>query len=275
MNTLTLDDNPMILKAMAKLLSRVDPDGLHLTADTAAAAMESIRQTPPDVAFLDIELPGGSGLDVAHYLRASRPETNVIFITGHSEYAMQAFELYASGYLLKPIAEEQLRTALDNLRHPIRAREKPRLKVRCFGDFEVWCGGAPVQFLRSKSKMLLAFLIDRNGAMCDTGQVLCALWPEEPETASHRSQARVFLSDLQTTLTRLGVGEVLLRGHGRMGINTALVDCDYYQYLRGDPDAVRQFHGEYMSQYSFGENTLAALTQDFDRAAVKNHRSRE
>ena len=262
MNTLTVDDNPMVLQSMEKLLSRIDPDGVHFTADSGSAAMERIRQTPPDVAFLDIELPGGSGLDVASYLRGLRPESNVIFITGHPEYAMQAFELYASGYLLKPITENQVRTALDNLRHPIRKREKPRLKARCFGDFEVWCGGAPVRFGRSKSKMLLAFLIDRNGAMCDTGQILCAIWPEEPDNASHRSQVRMFVSDLQTTLTRLGVGETLIRGHGRTGINTALVDCDYYQYLRGDPDAVRQFQGEYMNQYSFGESTLATLTQN-------------
>ncbi|MBR4211240.1 MAG: response regulator [Oscillibacter sp.] len=259
MKTLTLDDNPMILQSMRKLLSRIDPDGVHLSTDSASGAMESIHLTPPDVAFLDIELPGGSGLDVASKLRALRPETNVIFITGHSEYAIQAFELYASGYLLKPITEEHVRTALDNLRHPIRKQEKPRLKVRCFGDFEVWCGGVPVRFGRSKSKMLLAFLLDRNGAMCDTGQISCAIWPEEPENASRRSQIRMFVSDLQTTLTKLGVGETLVRGHGQIGINTALVDCDYYQYLRGEPDAVRQFHGEYMNQYSFGESTLATL----------------
>ena len=261
MNTLTLDDNPMILQSMRKLLSRIDPDGVHLSEDSAFGAMESIRRTPPDVAFLDIELPGGSGLEVASKLRALRPETNVVFITGHSEYAIQAFELYASGYLLKPITEEHVRTALENLRHPIRRQEKPRLTVRCFGNFEVWCGGVPVRFGRSKSKMLLAFLIDRNGAMCDTGQILCAIWPEEADSASHRSQVRMFVSDLQTTLTKLGLGETLVRGHGTVGVNTALLDCDYYQYLRGDPDAVRQFHGEYMAQYAFGESTLATLTR--------------
>lgn len=260
MNTLTVDDNPIILQSMRKLLSRIDPEGAHVTAESVSAAMESVRRTPPDVAFLDIEMPGGNGLDIASYLRGSCPETNVIFITGHPEYAMQAFELYASGYLLKPIAEEQVRTALDNLRHPVRKREKPRLTVRCFGDFEAWCGGVPLRFGRSKSKMLLAFLIDRNGAMCDTGQIMCAIWPEEPDNASRRSQVRMFVSDLQTTLTRQGVGETLLRGHGQVGINTALVDCDYYRYLRGDPEAMRQFHGEYMNQYSFGENTLAALS---------------
>ncbi|MBQ6207578.1 MAG: response regulator, partial [Oscillospiraceae bacterium] len=247
MDTLTADDNPMILKAMEKILSRIDPDGEHLTADSGAAAMASVRRKAPDVAFLDIEMPGGDGLDVAFQLRNASPETNVVFITGHSEYAMRAFELYASGYLLKPITEEQVRTALKNLRHPVPQKGKPRLTVRCFGDFEAWLDGVPVRFGRNKSKMLLAFLIDRNGAMCDTGQILCAIWPEEADSVSRRSQARVFISDLQTTLTKLGVGEALVRRHGQIGINTAMVDCDYYQYLRGDPEAVRQFRGEYMN----------------------------
>ena len=98
-----------------------------------------------------------------------------------------------------------------------------------------------------------------DGAMCDTGQISCAIWQEGPENASRRSQIRMFVSDLRTTLTKLGVGETLVRGHGQIGINTALVDCDYYQYLRGAPDAVRQFHGEYVNQYSFGGSTLATL----------------
>ena len=259
MNTVIVDDNTMILKSMKRLLSHIDPDGVHLTADSAAAAMDCLRRVTPDVAFLDIEMPGGSGLDIASYLRSSMPETNVIIITGHSEYAMQALNLYVSGYLLKPITEEQVRTALNNLRHPVTKRERKRLNVKCFGDFEVWCGGEPVRFGRSKSKMLFAFLIDRNGAMSEPYQILDALWPEEADNPSYRNQLRVFLSDLQTTLTKLGVGNVLIRVRGQVGINTDLVDCDYYDLLRGDFKAVQKFKGEYMSQYSFGETTLAVL----------------
>ena len=261
MYTLTVDDNPTILESMRTMLVGIDPDGTHLTAESSQAAMELIRARFPDVIFLDIEMPGGSGLDMASQLRATQPAANVIFITGYSEYAMQAFTLYASGYLLKPITEAQIREALENLRYPMPRRSAPRLKIQCFGDFEVWCGGAPVHFGRSKTKMLLAFLIDRNGAMCDTGQILCALWPEEPDSVSRRNQVRVFVSDLQTTLTKAGVGDALIRGHGQIGINKALVDCDYYDYLQGKPEAARQFKGEYMRQYSFGETTLARLTE--------------
>lgn len=265
MTTLTVDDNPLILQSMEKILTRIDPEGIHLTAESAGAALDLIGGDVPDAAFLDIEMPGGSGLDLAAKLRGLRPDTNLIFITGHSEYAMRAFELYASGYLLKPITEQQVRTALDHLRYPPVKKDPPHLEVRCFGNFEVWYGGAPVRFARSRTKQLFAYLIDRRGALCDMGQILCAIWPEEPDSVSHRSQVRVFVSDLQTTLTRLGVGGVLVRTRGQVGVDPEALECDYYAYLRGDPEAVRQFAGEYMSDYSFGEETLAALLAGSDR----------
>ena len=262
MLTLTVDDNPASVQAVLKLLSRIDPDGVHRKAESGTEALEIARRQDLDVVFLDIEMPDRSGLEVAERLKSLQPRANIVFLTAHSEYAIQAFGLYASGYLLKPVTESQLRTALENLRYAPSNRQKEgekRLTVQCFGFFDVWCDGAPVRFGRSKTKQLLAYLIDRNGAMCDTQQMICALWPEEAGS-SYASQVRVFLSDLQTTLTRLGLGGVLVRSHGLVGINKALVDCDYYSYLNGDPDATRKFNGEYMSQYSFGELTLAALT---------------
>ena len=261
-NTLTVDDNPTVLESMLELLSRIDPDGKHLTAGSGREALELMRGQSPDIAFLDIEMPGGSGLDLAFQLNKLRSDINIIFITGYAEYAMQAFELYASGYLLKPVTEAQIRKALDNLRHPVSEQREKRLKAQCFGTFEAWCDGSPIKFGRSKTKALLAFLIDRNGAMCDTGQILCALWPEEPDSVSHRNQIRVFISDLQTTFTKLNIGDALIRRHGQIGINTKLVDCDYYDYLRGTSGAENRFNGEYMSQYSFGEVTLAGLTAE-------------
>ena len=263
MVTLTMDDNPAVLQSLDRILARVDPDGTHLSASAGTEALELIRGSAPDVAFLDIEMPDSSGLEVARRLKSLRPLTNLVFITGHSEYAVSAFGLYASAYLLKPITEAQIRSALANLRHPLdtsKSDEVNRLRVQCFGSFEVWHGGTPVRFSRSRTKMLLAYLIDRNGAMCDTGQMICALWPEAEHSASYSGQLRVFLSDLQTTLTRLGLGEVLVRSRGTVGINKAMVDCDYYAYLEGSPAAMHRFNGEYMSQYPFGEVTLASLT---------------
>ena len=260
MTTLTVDDNPIILRSIQEVLTRLDPEGDHHTADSGEKALALARQLSPDVVFLDIEMPDIHGLEVAQRLYALRKQTNLVFITGHGEYALNAFELYASGFLLKPITQEHLRRALEHLRYPVSDRGgagEKRLKVRCFGQFEVWCGGEPLQFQRSRTKELFAYLIDRNGAMCSTQQLLSILWPESPGNESHASQLRVFIADLQTTLTRCGLAAVLLRRRGWLGVETSLLDCDYYRYLSGEGRGL--FHGEYMSQYAFAEVTLATI----------------
>ena len=267
MITLTVDDNPIIVESVREELLRLDPRGSHHTSCSGEKALRLSEQLSPDVVFLDIEMPDWNGLEIAKRLKTACPRTNIVFITGHAEYALPAFEIYASGFLLKPVTQEQLHRALDNLRYPVskeREIHTERLKVCCFGQFEVWHNGRPVAFQRSKTKELFAYLIDRNGAMCSTQQLISILWPDAPGDASHASQLRVFIADLQTTLTRLGFGAALVRSRGILGIDPAMMDCDYYRYLSGDAEEKRLFHGEYMAQYSFGEPTLAALIRETD-----------
>ncbi|MBR0407346.1 MAG: response regulator [Clostridia bacterium] len=265
MITLTVDDNPIIVESVREELLRLDPKGNHHTSCSGEEALKLSEQLSPDVIFLDIEMPDWNGLEIAKRLKTVCPRTNIVFITGHAEYALSAFEIYASGFLLKPITQDQLRRALDNLRYPLSKETEirtERLKVCCFGQFEVWHNGRPVAFQRSKTKELFAYLIDRNGAMCTTQQLISILWPDAPGDASHASQLRVFIADLQTTLTRLGFGAALARSWGMLGIDPAMMDCDYYRYLSGDAEEKRLFHGEYMTQYSFGEPTLARLIHE-------------
>ena len=262
MITLTVDDNPIIVETVKEELLRLDPEGDHQTSCFGEDALKLSEKLSPDVVFLDIEMPDWNGLEIAKRLKTVCPQTNIVFITGHAEYALSAFEVYASGFLLKPVTQEQLRRALDNLRYPVSKEKEHRsthLKVCCFGQFEVWHNGRPVKFQRSKTKELFAYLIDRNGAMCTTQQLISILWTDAPGDASHASQLRVFIADLQTTLTRHGFGTALVRSRGMLGIDPAMMDCDYYRYLSGDAESERLFHGEYMAQYSFGEPTLAAL----------------
>lgn len=258
--TLTADDNPAVLETMRELLGRLDPEGEHLFALDAAEALSLAKNRRLDVVFLDVEMPGLSGLELAKRLMRDRPALNVIFITGYSEYAVPAFELYASGYLLKPVTMDKLHSALGHLRYPPRAAPtEKRLKVTCFGAFDVHCDGLPVRFNRKNTLMLFACLIDRNGGMCDKQRIVSDLWPQEEDNPGYIHQVRVFLSDLHTTLIRLGVGGVLIRRSGLVGINRDMVDCDYYRYLAGERDL---FQGEYMSQFSFGEVTLARLLNE-------------
>ena len=122
-------------------------------------------------------------------------------------------------------------------------------------------GGRPLSFKRSKSKELLAYLVDRNGATCTNGEMLAVLWEDKPDTASLHSHLRNLIFDLSHTLEDAGVTGLLVRGRSTLAIDTSKVDCDYFNFLRGDRSAINSYRGEYMTQYSWAEVTRSALRQ--------------
>ena len=250
MNVLLVDDELPALRELADAVSAVLPDAAIHRFSKASEAMEHAETTRVDIAFLDINMRFIDGITMAKKLLEIYPACNIIFCTGYTEYALDAFDTYCSGYLLKPISPEKIRTALEHLRHPLPA-QKHRVELRCFGNFDVLCDGKPVAFKYKKTRELLAYLTDRNGTEATTREIMAAIFEENK--ASYFSNIRL---DLLDTLEALGVSEVVRSAYGRMRIVREQVDCDYYDYLAGKNAA---FRGEYMTQYSFAEATCAAL----------------
>ena len=87
------------------------------------------------------------------------------------------------------------------------------------------------------------------------------LWEDKPDTASLHSHLRNLIFDLSHTLEDAGVTGLLIRGRSTLAIDTGKVDCDYYNFLKGDRSAINSYRGEYMTQYSWAEVTRSALRQ--------------
>ena len=178
----------------------------------------------------------------------------------HPEYALEALQIFVSGFLLKPANEADVRNVLEHLRYPPE-NAPVGIKIQCFGNFEIFVGGRALAFKRSKSKELLAYLVDRNGATCTNGEMLAVLWEDKPDTASLHSHLRNLIFDLSHTLEDAGVTGLLIRGRSTLALDTSKVDCDYYNFLRGSRSATNFYRGEYMTQYSWAEVTRSALRQ--------------
>ena len=99
-----------------------------------------------------------------------------------------------SAYLLKPITEEKIRNAAANLRYPVF--DEKRVELRCFGNFEAFCDGSPIQFKYNRTKELLAYLTDRNGTRCSMKERSAVLF----ENDQHRSYMYQIRLDLVNTL---------------------------------------------------------------------------
>ena len=112
--TLLVDDEQPARERMRQLLSRfADVEVIGEAAD-GEAAVEEILRHKPDLVFLDIQMPGATGLEVAASLPSPRP--HIVFCTAYDEYAVDAFELQAVDYLLKPVNRARLQKALDRVR---------------------------------------------------------------------------------------------------------------------------------------------------------------
>lgn len=257
MNILIADDERLALEGLRSVVEAVAPGARIDCATTWMDALSAAQATRYDVAMLDIAMPERNGLELAKALKEIFAGTNIVFVTGYSDYAVDAFSMNASGYILKPAREADVRNALDHLRTPIQYRQD-RLRVQCFGNFEVFSGGKPIPFRRGLSKEVLAYLVNLRGASATTNELCAVLF--ESDSISNKHYLRNLISDLRSTLARYGAEDVFLSRRNSFSIDPDRIDCDYYRYLQYDPAAVNSYAGEYMRQYSWAEMTNAFLS---------------
>ncbi|TRY31472.1 LytR/AlgR family response regulator transcription factor [Aliiglaciecola sp. M165] len=121
MDTITViivDDEPLAREGLALRLKEVADFKVMAQCENGQRALEAITQFQPDVMFLDIEMPGLSGIELMALLHKNSDSVpKVVFVTAFKDFAVKAFEYKAFDYLLKPLSEQRLRTCLDNLRH--------------------------------------------------------------------------------------------------------------------------------------------------------------
>ena len=119
-NVLLVDDSPIVLKGGLPILRQALPGANVVGFTKRQEAVEYFKQNPVALAFLDIELGRSSGLDLCRELLRIRPRTNVIYLTNFIEYAFDAWDTGACGFLLKPLEVEAVCKQMLRLRYPVR-----------------------------------------------------------------------------------------------------------------------------------------------------------
>ena len=111
------EDEELLRQSLVGLLRQVWPE-LEIAAECedGGSALEAMDQHQPDVAFLDIRMPGLTGLEVAHAMAHASPRTQIVFVTAFNQYAIDAFDKGAVDYLLKPVTRERLEATVQRLR---------------------------------------------------------------------------------------------------------------------------------------------------------------
>ena len=115
LRVLVVDDEAAARAELQHLLGRIGGVGAPDLTETATEAIAAIGRRDYDVVFLDIRMPGLSGLEALPLIRERAPDLAVVFVTAFDAHALQAFELAAADYLLKPVSELRLRRSLDRI----------------------------------------------------------------------------------------------------------------------------------------------------------------
>lgn len=119
MKVLIADDHQLIIDDLIDEVAGIAPDAFCIGTSNSTEVMDLFRQHGFDVIIMDIDMPEINGIELAKQILAIEPRTNIIYITGHSSFALDSYQTYASAFLLKPISTEKLRDAFEHLRHPI------------------------------------------------------------------------------------------------------------------------------------------------------------
>lgn len=246
MKVLLVDDESLQLVRLENACKKVLLDAEFSSYTNPVKALQENDKTIFDIAFLDIEMPGINGIQLAKHLKKINPLIKIIFVTAYNEYALQAFKIHAHGYITKPVSEVKVKEEVDELQNIAPLQSSKKLQVKCFGNFEVFHNGEPVKFSYKKSKEVFAYLIDREGAAIDINELNAVIWEED-----HPSYLRNLIADIQNTLKKLDCGDVFIKRHNEAYIDVDKVDCDAYEYKKNNPNAIRLYRGEYMTQYSW------------------------
>lgn len=269
MNILAVDDEIFALEAISKELETVFPGAYLQKEQRASRAVEWAKELAEkgealSYAFLDIQIRGMNGLELARQLKVYHPNVVLFFCTAYSEYAYDAFTLCAKGYLLKPVKAKDIERVLDEMVTDWRffdLKDRNIVRAKTFGNFDVFVGDTLVTFEREKSKELLAYLIDRRGSSVTTEQIAVVLWEDEPYDRKMKNRTTTIISSLRNSLRNRGIEDILVKTWNHLAIDTAKIKCDSWEYEKGDTVAINSFHGEYMTNYSWAEETAGKYTQ--------------
>ncbi len=137
--------------------------------------------------------------------------------------------------------------------------QKKYLEVKTFGNFTPLYGKKVIKFSRTKTTELLAYLVYKNGTSVNTKELLSVLYGDYANSSRYGASLRLLISDLKHTFSELGIQQFFISDYNNFRINPEVVHCDYYDFLAGDKKAIKSFTGDFMSQYSWAEDTTAFL----------------
>lgn len=226
-----VDDEPAAIGKLEKMLKETGAIEVCGTFSDPAAALDYIQENKADIAFLDIEMPKISGIELADRMMDVQSNLSIVFVTAYSEYAVEAFRCNALDYLLKPVEKDRLEMTINRLSDasPITQNAQHQVIVNCFGSFSVMIDGKQLKFRTSKAEELLAYLIDNNGQPVHRNHIMDAFW-DDYDGDRALILFNTTLHYLKKAFLQYGVKLSVIHHHGSYSLDMTGIDCDAVRF---------------------------------------------
>lgn len=276
MRAILVDNEYLSLAKLKKMLEH-DVDGIEVIGTyTDPAPVPAIaKEFRPDVLFLDIHMPEVDGLTLGEQVRAVLPEAEIVFITAYDQYALKAFELPATDYILKPFQLERLKKTVDRLKREMGEREEsgssaPRPWIRCFHQICFQLPGQQprtVKWRTSKAQELFAYLLHHRDRTVDREAIIELLWPDF-ELSGAMKQLYTTVYHIRQTLKAYGleavsISSVDLKAGYKLSVGEARLDTAEWEVLvkklvaidssnyREYECVLEMYEGSYLGEYEY------------------------
>lgn len=186
MKVLLVDDDQAILLILAKMIRNIEYVEIVGSYQTTEDAYHHLIKESVDILFVDISMPRENGIDFAKRARLKIPSLMIIFITAHKEFALDAFEIYAFDYIVKPISQSRLISTLDRAKDRFSLSKqhhkhdcKYKLSIHCFNSLELISSeGVKIKIGSSKSYEVLAYLVLKREKLTSKWEIIEDIFPD-------------------------------------------------------------------------------------------------
>ncbi|MFT5871820.1 MAG: two-component system LytT family response regulator [Clostridium sp.] len=225
-----VDDERHVLERFERMVVKNKELELCGLFESGEELLAYLKEHPLDAVFLDIEMPDINGLKLCEQVLDYNENIDIVFVTAFNQYAVEAFELQAIDYIMKPFTEERFHKTVRRLLKTKRTDLAPRKPfIQCFGDFEVFLDGKAMEWKNSKAKEILAFLVHKEGVPVNWEKISDAVWSEyNAKKAQTNFHANTYL--LRRRLAEAGISKILESSRGNYRIVTEEFNCDLYEF---------------------------------------------
>ncbi|NLW12028.1 MAG: response regulator [Clostridiaceae bacterium] len=246
--SIIIDDEKISIMVLEKMLSGYDFIDNRESCLTAYAAIEAFDKHMPDIAFVDINMPEKSGIELAKLFQSIKPDIKIVFVTADESFAVKAFELVAYDYLVKPLSHERF----DLLAKRLLEQSKPgnavvgttltdaisditdtenRISIMTMGGFELKNNeGETVKWRSEKTRELFALLYHNRGRSQTKNMLIDTIWPDhDPAKAQHLLHNGIYY--IRRALKEHGIDKqhILINSGYKMHLQNVFADNIYFE----------------------------------------------